>query len=493
MRAVHRTFDLTMGSFLLGRAALDEITDSASELSRASQDAKALFMRPTAQDRRAVMDTIVGFVRERKRIMYGGYALHLLSLATFGSAFGVYEDCGGDGLFSDAVDVEFYSPTPLEDVADICRRLVANGHEYVRGKEAMHDNTFAISVEFVRLCDVTFVPESVYYKIPHAVIQTLPTPILAVHPHYAMLDIMNMLCDPFNSHWRLDHITKRILHIESHFGPGPNANLNHILPNAPDASDSPDATNVVADARKVARQFFSSRSTHCAAVGSLALAHFGAAHTDTDTGTAYDGAVAVMCARGYAEDVVALRAALTGALDKTITECEWRTYRPLLGMLDARTEVWVRGRVVAVLFDSYTRVVPSCGVSCDGLRIASFTQVLLNANAMHLACMWQDNTHCGVWWQNTCAQLLALRQQVAGSLIDPAYVMRDFYLEYIGIPRHVMRVHMQNTDERIAENPSDTAWFSFDPHRGGATQKVGNRSFAIIDGSEVAVAAADET
>eukprot|EP00798_Chlamydomonas_sp_ICE-L_P017318 gene17318-23627_t len=346
---------------------------NADVLARAAQDARSRHMRPTSSERRAALKAIVEFARERNRIIYGGYAMHALLLAS--GKQGVYNED------EDYIDVEFYSPTPLEDVAELCMTLSKN-HEFVRGKEAQHYSTFLISIEFVRVCDVTFVPESIYHKIPCMAAVSSPSSTKVVHPQFALLDIMNMLCDPFNSHWRLD------------------------------------IANLVFCARALARSFFASRSSRCVVVGGCALAHFtnNASSSDTDHHhIAEQCKVSVMCTSAFIEDLTALRVALT---DLT-PEMEWRAFRPLLGLLDGRSEVILHGHLVAIAFDSHTRVVPSCGfltllkngpVEEVRLRVAGFTQTLLNARALQLACKWNGYSMRSEALQEMFTCLLMVRE-----------------------------------------------------------------------------------
>eukprot|EP00798_Chlamydomonas_sp_ICE-L_P002749 gene2749-12619_t len=338
------------------------------------------------------------------------------------------------------------------DVAELCMTLSRN-HEFVRGKEAQHDSTFSISIEFVRMCDVTFVPESIYHKIP--CVKAVPKSKV-VHPQFAKLDIMNMLCDPFNSHWRLEY---------AYFVRAPllAPSLHHDLREECDVS--------------------------------------------------------VMCTSAFIEDITALRAALTDLTHDT----EWRAFRPLLGLLDGRSEVSLHGHIIAIEFDSHTRVVPSCGFMTlnDGrpdevrLRVASFTQTLLNARALQIACEWEGYSIRSDAQQELCTRLLVARDNARNeamqettastspwSLLCPDNVFRDFYLDYVGQPQHPMRVHMGRTNERIANAPSDSAWFSFDPHHThqrphgkhvtansnsnsncNSNLRVGKRTFARVDGS----------
>eukprot|EP00798_Chlamydomonas_sp_ICE-L_P003043 gene3045-13062_t len=173
---------------LIYSSDVEEICSNAVALSRVAQVASSMHMRPTSSERRAALKVIVEFARERGRIIYGGYAIHTLLVAS-----------DKEGLYNeddDYIDVELYSPK-------LWRTSRVLNHEFVRGKEAQHDSTFTISIEFVRMCDVTFVPESIYHKIPcvEAVPKssTMTDVVKVVHPQFAKLDIMNMLCDPFNS------------------------------------------------------------------------------------------------------------------------------------------------------------------------------------------------------------------------------------------------------------------------------------------------------
>lgn len=507
---------VTLTPPLIYSSDVEEICSNAVALSRSAQVASSMHMRPTSSERKAALKVIVEFARERGRIIYGGYAIHTLLVAS--DKEGLYNDD------DDYIDVEFYSPTPLEDVAELCMTLSRN-HEFVRGKEAQHDSTFTISIEFVRMCDVTFVPESIYHKIP--CVEAVPKSKV-VHPQFAKLDIMNMLCDPFNSHWRLEYVVRRMLLIEQNFTSETNwvesglriVEQDHPNPpvNGPAASCNDDHL-LVFRARALARAFFASRSSRCVMVGGCALDHFmNALSPPSDNHhVAEECDVSVMCTSAFIEDITALRAALTDLTPDT----EWRAFRPLLGLLDGRSEVSLNGHIIAIAFDSHTRVVPSCGFMTlnDGrpdevcLRVASFTQTLLNARALQIACEWEGYSMRSDAQQELCTRLIVARDNARNeamqettasaspwSLLCPDNVFRDFYLDYVGQPQHPMRVHMGRTNERIANAPSDSAWFSFDPHhthqrphgkhvnansnsKCNSNLRVGKRTFARVDGS----------
>eukprot|EP00798_Chlamydomonas_sp_ICE-L_P009369 gene9369-16491_t len=373
------------------------------------------------------------------------------------------------------------------------------------------------------MCDVTFVPESIYHKIPcvEAVPKssTMTDVVKVVHPQFAKLDIMNMLCDLFNSHWRLEYVVRRMLLMEQNFTSETNwvesglriLEQEQEHPNPPrngPASCNDDHHLLVFRARAIARSFFASRSSRCVMVGECALDHFMNAVSSPPSDNhhvAEECDVSVMCTSAFIEDITA--------------DTEWRAFRPLLGLLDGRSEVSLHGHIIAIAFDSHTRVVPSCGFMTlnDGrqvqvrLRVASFTQTLLNARALQMACEWEGYSMRSDAQHKLCTRLLVARDNARNeamqettasaspwSLLCPDNVFRDFYLDYLGQPQHPMRVHMGRTNERIANAPSDSVWFSFDPHHThqqrphgkhftansicNSNLRVGKRTFARVDG-----------
>ena len=187
-------------------AAIPRLMAEAAELRLAR-------VAPTADQRREVAAVVWDLVRRRGRKVYGGHALNaaLLRAAPDEAIYG--REAAGNH------DIEFYSPDPVADVYELCDRLFGAGHRFVQGKEAAHHGTFTVSVEFTRMCDITYVPQYVFDRLPCAglVADTNVANIAAVEPQFALIDHMRILCDPFTSHWKLDRMLPRMMLIQRLF------------------------------------------------------------------------------------------------------------------------------------------------------------------------------------------------------------------------------------------------------------------------------------
>ncbi len=419
------------------------------------QDAELMRLRdvePLPVQRRAVHATILELVAARRRKIYGGFALNsaVTSVSPTDAIYG-----------EDAIpDVEFYSPDPLGDVVEICRALHAEGHDYVQGKEAMHHNTFTISVEFVRMCDITFVPPRVFGAIPTRL--DLVTGIQVVEPSFAMIDHLRMLCDPFTSHWRLDRMFPRLYL------------LQRLFPLA--AGKAPAAVKEPTAAAQPVRAWLAARPT-CVAVGMTALQHF------SPRIAGGDGHIAVVSVE-YDTDHVALWGNMVLRFPEAVVE--FTVFNPLLDLLGRRTVITVDGTAVATVFDSAHRAVPTGGQANDGLRIAGVSYAV----AMALSCAFlsrvdgePDRADAFQWMAYEMCAARTSHFDDSGQTVMDQGMFRDFGMEFAGATLSTMRVHMLMTDERLAQHGRrESVWFKFDPKKVGS---VGHRTFPEVDGSPV--------
>ena len=113
---------------------LDNLEENAATISMSKYD-------PTRDERNKVYSDIIKFINERKRIVYGGYAQNSLILKK-NKDDGFYKE-------SDFADIEFYSPTPVEDTIDLCDMLYNAKYKYVEASEGVHNQTYKIFVNFI--------------------------------------------------------------------------------------------------------------------------------------------------------------------------------------------------------------------------------------------------------------------------------------------------------------------------------------------------------
>ena len=125
-------------------------------------------------DLQKAFDTVVDFLKKKKRILVGGMAIDY-SLRTKGSK-----------LYSDnkLPDYDFLSPEFHRDAYEIGSILSKMGISGVSIVRALHISTMKVRVNFVVIADITYVPKNIYDKIP---VKTYEG-ITIVHPYWQMID-----------------------------------------------------------------------------------------------------------------------------------------------------------------------------------------------------------------------------------------------------------------------------------------------------------------
>lgn len=90
------------------------------------------------------------FIRENKRILYGGIAINALLKQ---KEKPIYKD-------TDFPDYDFYSPDSVKDAYIIANKIYDAGFKYVRIIPAIHSGTVRVQIDFkIIVADITFLPE----------------------------------------------------------------------------------------------------------------------------------------------------------------------------------------------------------------------------------------------------------------------------------------------------------------------------------------------
>ncbi len=182
------------------------------------------FYEPTLEETSNVYKAIRNFISRKKKIVYGGFAQNLL-VKTKNPKDVFYQEI--DGAFynwPDLADIEFYTPTPLNDIIELTEELHASGFKHVEGKEGMHPETYKIFVNFINYCDFTYLPTNIYNNLPYIEIDG----IRCCHPHFMMIDAYRILTDPMTSYWRLEKPLKRFQLVLHHYPIDQSKNNNKI-------------------------------------------------------------------------------------------------------------------------------------------------------------------------------------------------------------------------------------------------------------------------
>ncbi len=61
-------------------------------------------------------------------------------------------------------DIEFYSPTPFEDLVQLSQ-ILNKTHKNIEVKEATHEMTYTLYVNFQAFCDASFMPKNIFSRV----------------------------------------------------------------------------------------------------------------------------------------------------------------------------------------------------------------------------------------------------------------------------------------------------------------------------------------
>ena len=129
------------------KSKIDDILDASKQMQEELDFKEELHER-------AIQNTILDFIRKNDRILYGGFAMHLLVIKHSHGKQKIYDK----GL----QDVEAYSPTPFEDLVSLANLLSAKNYPNIQVKEAAHPMTYSIYVNYQQFADFSFMPKSVF-------------------------------------------------------------------------------------------------------------------------------------------------------------------------------------------------------------------------------------------------------------------------------------------------------------------------------------------
>ena len=141
---------------------------------------------PSPEEKNAVEEAILEFVKEKKRKLYGGTAMNLL-LKEKGEP--IYDEYANK-------DIDFYSPDPISDVKELCNKLHKLNFSNVNAKEAQHGETYKIFINYLDYCDITYVPNNIYNKMKFIELDGL----YITHPWILFIDQFRILTDPLISY-----------------------------------------------------------------------------------------------------------------------------------------------------------------------------------------------------------------------------------------------------------------------------------------------------
>ena len=157
------------------------------------------------QEYTTVFNIILNYIKDNKKIIYGGFAIDTLIKYKNKNDF-IYDDY-------DYKDIEIYTFEPLKDLKNICDLLHKKGYNNVLGKQALHEYTYTISVEFQKYCDISYIPKELYNNIPTVNINNY----ICTSPILIYLNKLLSITDLVGNDWRLEKDLKKMYKLQKYY------------------------------------------------------------------------------------------------------------------------------------------------------------------------------------------------------------------------------------------------------------------------------------
>lgn len=165
----------------------EEINKHMPDIHKKAMDVKLDTLEPTRKQQQEIYDIVKQFVKNKKRKIYGGFAVNALVKAK-NKKEAFYDD-------QTINDIEFYSPEPVKDLIELCNILFDKGIPYVSGAEAQHKETYTAFAQYVNFCDISYVPRAIYNRIPFIELDGL----MYTHPKFIYIDHYRIFNNPVTS------------------------------------------------------------------------------------------------------------------------------------------------------------------------------------------------------------------------------------------------------------------------------------------------------
>ena len=173
------------------------INNNIEKIMKKADINKSIKINPTINYFKEVMNIMMEYVKEKKRIIYGGTAWNIL----------INKKNNKDKLYDEYTkhDLDFYSHEPIKDLKEICDRLKNLNYEFIQGINAFHEESYKIYVNFDEYCNITYMPKYIYTKIDKIVVDNY----YLIGNRIILIDLLRQYNDPINSYYRLNKVFKR--------------------------------------------------------------------------------------------------------------------------------------------------------------------------------------------------------------------------------------------------------------------------------------------
>lgn len=187
---------------------LEDIEQVKKNISKIQEESLITFKtnyEPTFTEYKETQKYILQFIKEKKRIIYGGYAQNkLIQIKNPDDVF--YREI-------DTPDIEFYSYEPIKDTVDLCDYLYEKKCKFIQGSEGIHIGTYKIFVNFENYCDISYISKNIYDSIKYIEIDG----IKYSHPYFMYIDYYRIFTDPNSFSFRLEKSFNRYTRLYKYY------------------------------------------------------------------------------------------------------------------------------------------------------------------------------------------------------------------------------------------------------------------------------------
>lgn len=308
-------------------------------------------LKPYRKDIDKAIEMIMKYVKEKKRIIYGGTAqnMHVVSMNESKAFYNEVK----------IPDIDFYSPEPLKDLIELSDMIYEANMGTVYAKEAQHDESYTIFFDTYNVVDITYVPRIIYNNMP----TTTFDGIRYIAPEFFFIDIYRIYTDPLTSFMAGQSVIKkaykRMITMESMF--------QKDFPNKKcDFEKNPDALPIIGS---ILQHICKNRDYGCIVVGDYAFNQF--APNDPVPITRLD-----IIAPNIQKVTMAALVLIKKLFPEEVTKVKVKEYRPYFQFLGRSIELLHNDRSILYIMTNNNKCIPYKELEND-IYIGSFHMMIL--------------------------------------------------------------------------------------------------------------------
>jgi hypothetical protein len=417
--------------------------------------------KPTLQERLKIHNIILDFIKQNKRKVYGGYALNKLLISK-----------GCEPIYKDyeVPDIDFYSIDPNSDVIKLCNILFDAGYTKLNAREAKHQNTYSIFVNFDLYCDITYMPTNIYKKTPYIIFED----IVYASPAFMIIDYLRMITDPLNSYWRIEKSFSRLIKLLEIF---PFAKFNKEIEISETDNDSniQNAIDIILEDIK---------NKDIVVVGFYAYNYYLEKSKFSEKNKKIkklNVPYLEIISKNYKEDFDSI---LKGLKEKYSDRINHTEFYPFFIFFGNSVEVYLDGELILIMYDYQKRCHPF--ILDNDIKIGTLSLTLMYAQINIIKYRVLDDEDLKLIYMIMVSHLIQMKNYYLSknkkNIFDNS-PFKDFVIDCISSDINPDHEQLLKFERRRAQNKP--VMFIYDPSKNRKEKKDANFFFANISGNEI--------